>query len=97
MPQADELTITPNIKTPATDHKYLDFEAPIRDVYSASLALTDWAENNLAGPEERDELQMHVFRLNDEQVKVMFYLMYAVEGHARELSKLFHTSHEVQS
>lgn len=91
MPQADELTTTRQSKSPASDHKYLAFEAPIRDAYSAALALTDWAESNITP--HRDHAGFEIVRLNDEQLKVLFYLAYAVQGHAGELSKLFDETH----
>lgn len=76
---------------------YGDLEAPIHNALSSSLALTDWVEDNIAAVRERDGSGWRVIRLTEDQLKILFYLMYAVQGHARELSKLFHTAHEVQS
>lgn len=75
--------------TPRDTIDHRDFEAPIGDALAASLALTNWVEDNIASVRERDSSGWRVIRLTGEELKVLYYLIYAVQGHARQLASLF--------
>ncbi|HUQ38503.1 MAG TPA: hypothetical protein VM144_19210 [Aestuariivirga sp.] len=72
-------------------------ESSIADVLGCSIVLTDFAEDTFSPKmEERDQGGYRVFRLTDSQVTGLFYLVYALLGHARELSEGFEAEHEAE-
>ena len=75
----------------------MDFEAPIAEAYGASLALESWANDTFAAKRERDAEGFFVFRLTDDQIKILFFLLYATLDQTRALYRLFHGDCEVES
>ena len=75
---------------PGPERNAMDYEAPIADAYGASLAFESWANDTFAAKKRRDAEGFLVFRLTDDQVKILFFLLYATLDQTRALYRLFH-------
>ena len=69
-------------------------EGSIADVRGCSIVLTDFCEETFSPKLEERKGSYRVFSLTDHQVTGLFYLVYALLGHTRELSEGFEAEHE---
>ena len=81
---------------PRPERNAMDFEAPIAEAYGASLAFESWANDTFAAGKKRDPEGYWVFRLTDDELKILFFLLYATLDQTRALYRLFHGDFEVE-
>ena len=68
-----------------------EIEGLIGDTYGASIALVKFAEQTFVGKHIRiNQGGYHEIYLTDREIKALFYLLYAVQGHAHTLFEGFH-------